>query len=164
MSNNVKFAEEELRRAGYDVNDSEEGPNKWIADNVLELLEVFSTQGHSGSSAPYAIALFEKLASWKPLTPLTGADDEWNWVGDGMWQNKRNSRVFKGTDNQAYCIESIVFWEWFSSPDIDDGEPYKSYYTSRDSHAYITFPWTQPDSPEYKFVPTDDFPDEVLAK
>ena len=29
-----------------------------ICDHVLKLLEVFSDEGHSGTSAPYAIRLF----------------------------------------------------------------------------------------------------------
>ena len=64
MSRQLDWAKNELKLAGYDVNDPEDGPNKWLAEGTLELLEVFAEQGHSGSSAPYAIALFEKLASW----------------------------------------------------------------------------------------------------
>ena len=46
---------------------------------------------------------------------------------------------------------------------IDDGKPFKSRYTSRDSRVNISFPWAQPDSPEYVFVPTEQFPNEVIA-
>jgi hypothetical protein len=162
MSNMLKWAEQELKFAGYDINDPEDGPNRWLAEGTLELLKVFDEQGHSGSSAPYAVALFEKLAMWKPIAPLTGEDDEWMEVGESTWQNRRNSAVFKKEDGQAYWMDGRVFWEWFSSPDIDDGKPYKSHYTSRDSRVNITFPWTQPDKPEYVFVPTKKFPNEEL--
>ena len=67
MSNMLKWAEEELRYAGYDINDPEDRPNRWLAEGTLELLKVFAEQGHSGSSAPFAVALFEKLAMWKPI-------------------------------------------------------------------------------------------------
>lgn len=151
MSNKLTWAEQELKLAGYDINDPEDGPNRWLAEGTLELLKVFSEQGHSGMSAPYAVALFEKLASWKPLSPLTGADDEWTEVGPDVWQNKRASNVFKGEDGRAYWMDGIVFWEWHSSPDIDDGKPYKSYFTSRDSRVFIdSFPWTMPEKPEYR--------------
>ena len=165
MSKMLNWAEEELRYAGYDVNDAEEGPNKWLAKDTLELLQVFIDQGHSGTSAPYAVALFKKLAMWKPLAPLTGEMEEWTEPYDEFsnQQNKRNSCVFKGPDGQAYCIEGRVFWEWFASPDLDGGKPFKSYYTSRDSRVNITFPWTQPDKPEYVFVPTKQFPTEELG-
>jgi hypothetical protein len=162
MSNMLKWAEEELRYVGYDVNDPEDGPNRWLAEGTLELLKVFAEQGHSGMSAPYAVSLFEKLAMWKPIAPLTGEDDEWMEVGTGVWQNRRNSAVFKGEDGQAYWIDGRVFWEWYSAPDIDDGKPYKLTFTSRGSRVNITFPWTQPDKPEYVFVPTEEFPNEEL--
>jgi hypothetical protein len=83
-------------------------------------------------------------------------------VGEQVWQNRRNSSVFKKQNGQAYWIEGRVFWEWFSSPDIDDGKPYKSHFTSSNSRVNITFPWTQPDKPEYVFVPTEQFPNEVI--
>lgn len=164
MSNMLKWAEEELRYAGYDVNDPEDGPNRWLAEGTLELLKVFAEQGHSGSSAPYAVSLFEKLAMWKPIAPLTGEDDEWGEAYDlkGTRQNKRNSAVFRGTDGQAYWSGGRVFWEWYTHPEIDDGKPYKSYYTGRGSRVDIEFPWTQPDKPEYVFVPTEEFPNEEL--
>jgi hypothetical protein len=162
MSKMLTWAEDELRLAGYDINDTEDGPNRWLAEGTLELLKVFADQGHSGMSAPYAIALFEKLASWKPIMPLTGSDDEWNDVGEGTLQNRRNSSVFKKENGQAYCIDGRVFWEWYTSPDIDEGKPYKSYFTNSDSRVNITFPWTQPDKPEYVFLPTEEFPNEVL--
>ena len=162
MSNMLKWAESELKLAGYDINDPEDGPNRWLAEGTLELLKVFAEQGHSGMSAPYAVALFEKLAMWKPIAPLTGEDDEWNEVDGGTRQNKRNSAVFKGEDGQAYWSGGRVFWEWYTHPEIDDGKPYKSHYTSRGSRVNITFPWTQPDKPEYVFVPTEEFPNEEL--
>ncbi len=163
MSNMLKWAEAELKLAGYDINDPEDGPNRWLAEGTLELLKVFSEQGHSGMSAPYAIALFEKLALCKPIAPLTGKDDEWNEVGENVWQNRRNSSVFKDSkDGQAYWMDGIVFWEWFSTPDNDDGKPCKIYFTSRGSRVNIEFPWTQPDKPEYVFRPTEEFPNEEL--
>lgn len=162
MSKMVEWATKELKLAGYDIDDPEDGPNRWLAEGTLELLKVFAEQGHSGMSAPYAVALFEKLALWKPIAPLTGEDDEWNDVDFGVKQNRRNSSVFKGEDGQAYWIQGRVFWEWYSSPDIDDGKPYKTHFTSRDSRVNITFPWTQPDKPEYVFMPNEDYPNEVL--
>lgn len=158
----IEWAEQELRYAGYDVNDPEDGPNRWLAEGTIELLKVFADQGHSGSSAPYAVALFEKLAMWKPIAPLTGEDDEWMEVGYDVWQNKRNSAVFKEEDGQAYWMDGRVFWEWATHPEIDDGKPFKSYYTGRGSRVYVTFPWTQPDKPEYVFVPTEEYPNEEL--
>jgi len=136
----VLHAEREFVAAGYTPlnQDQEDGPNKWIQQNVLELLEVFSRQGHSGSSAPYCVSMFKKLALHEPLVPLSGKDDEWNYVGEGMWQNNRCSHVFKDVDDKAYDINGRVF-----------REPSGACYTSRDSRVYITFP----------YMPTTDYVD-----
>lgn len=92
---------------------------------------MFSKQGHSGFSAPYCVETFRKLALHEPLVPLSGADDEWNEVSDGMWQNNRCSHVFKDADGKAYDIEGRIF-----------REPNGACYTSRDSRVYIEFPYT----------------------
>jgi len=44
----IKHAKRELELSGYDLNQTEEDPNKWMVENVLELLRVFDKQGHSG--------------------------------------------------------------------------------------------------------------------
>lgn len=114
-----------------------------LCSQVLELLEKFSEHGHSGSSAPYAIDLFSKLAAFEPLVPLTGEDWEWTEVFEGPLQNKRCSHVFKDKnrfDGQAYDIYAVVFWEWWTDPET--GEKSKSYFTCSDSHQPIEFPYT----------------------
>ena len=141
-SKTVRRAEREFLAAGYIPLDKEQedGPNKWIQQNVLELLEVFSRQGHSGFSAPFAVEMFRKLAMHEPLVPLTGADDEWTDVGDGMLQNNRCSHVFKDVDGRAYDIEGRVFRDHNGC-----------CYTSRDSRVYVTFPYT----PTSEYVDVD---------
>lgn len=147
MSAMMEWAKRELDYAGYKEG-AEDDINTWMRKDVLQLLEVFAEQGHSGMSAPYAVKLFETLANWKPLSPLTGDQGEWTEVGPDVWQNKRASNVFKGEDGRAYWMDGIVFWEWFTP---EEGEPFKSYYTSRDSRVYIdSFPWTMPEQPEYR--------------
>lgn len=133
-SNSERHAKRELKAAGYDLDDKEEGPNKWVVQNLLDLLRVFSTQGHSGHSAPYCVQVFEKLALHKPLVPLTGADDEWMHHGDGMYQNLRCGAIFKQPDcfdGQAYFIDGRVF-----------REPSGACYTNRESMVPIEFPYT----------------------
>lgn len=130
--NILEHAKRELKAVGYIPLDEEQedGPNKWIQENVLELLEVFSKQGHSGMSAPYVIQLFEKLAMLEPLCPLTGEDDEWEEVDDGLYQNKRCSHVFKN-NSRTYDINGKVF--------ID---PSGVGWTSSESRVDVTFPYT----------------------
>lgn len=142
-----------------------------LCENIMKMLDVFSEEGHSGSSAPYAINLFKRLASWEIIGPLTGADEEWNEVSDGVFQNKRCTAVFKQADRfdgKPYWLNGKVFWEW-AERDLFDDEPgypgtkiYKSYFTSGDSSVPIELPWTQPEKSEYVFRPTEEFPNEVL--
>lgn len=108
---------------------------------LRELILVFSSQGHSGFSANYAIAQLRRLLRFEPLRPLTGAPDEWAEVSDGIWQNTRCSRVFKDAAG-AYDIEGRVF-----------REPDGSCYTSRDSRVYVDFPYTP--TTEYVDVPSE---------
>lgn len=143
MENNVyrEHARRELNALGYKLDGPlEEGPNKWVMENIFDLLDVFSQQGHSGSSAPYVANLFCKLAKLEPAAPLTGKDDEWGEVAEGVWQNKRCSHVFKGADGRAYDIEGIIF-----------RDPDGSCYTNGDSRVYITFPYT----PERRYIRRD---------
>lgn len=137
MSNLVDYAKDELKRIG--MIDSGEPYNDMATKNILDLIELFSSQGHSGFTAPYVINAFSRLAKFKPLAPLTGEDDEWNNVGD-HFQNKRYPAVFKDKDGTAYNIEGKVF--------TDDGEV---WYMCKDSKVNITFPYTVPDKPEYVY-------------
>jgi len=137
----------EFRAAGWLDDDGNymDEMQEMICKHVLKLLDVFADEGHSGSTAPYAINLFKTLAMYEPIVPLTGEDWEWTYVSgdlDGriLYQNKRCSHVFKDEDGQAYDIDGKVFWEWARYP-LSEGEdgypglcqPFKSYYTSRES-------------------------------
>ena len=142
MSNYISHAQRELKALGYKLDDTEEGANKWIVENIYALLNVFGEQGHSGSSAPYVADLFAKLAKFEPVAPLQGTDEEWNEVGPDMWQNNRCSRVLKEADGRAYDMEGRIF-----------REPDGCCFTNRDSRVYITFPYTP--KHEYVDVPKD---------
>lgn len=173
MSNYKTHAMREFRYAGWvDENGNfKDEMQEAICNGVLKMLDIFADEGHSGSSAPYAINLFKKIASFEPLGPLTGEDDEWVCHQDGrtdgvaVYQNKRMGSVFKQSDRfdgQAYWLDGKVFWEWTSHSDIDDGKPFKSYWTNADSRVVIEFPWVKPEHSEYVFVPNDEFPNEDL--
>lgn len=137
MSNILKHAERELTLIGYDDTNQFD---KMAKDAILGLIETFAKQGHSGFSGPYVVSIFNKLAKFETLSPLTGEDDEWNDVSDMsgdrkmLLQNTRDSRVFKD-EKGAYFIEAII-WE-----DINDDVV--SHFTDYDSKRYIkSFPFT----------------------
>lgn len=77
---------------------------------VMELIETFAEQGHSGMSAGIVADLFYKLANYKPLQPITGKDEEWNECNHGdtpYWQNKRESGLFKYEDGRFRYVGAL---------------------------------------------------------
>lgn len=140
--NLVDFAKVELDKIIKDSkDDSEIEMQKEINKDILEIINVFAKQGHSGFTADYCIRVLSRLLRYKPLTPLTGEDDEWesNPFDTELLQNKRYPAVFKDVKNgNAFNTEAKIFSD-------DDGE---TWYTSVDSKADISFPYTVPDKPK----------------
>lgn len=164
MSNLHNHALAEFRAAGWTDADGnfKDEMQQAICEHVLKLIDMFADEGHSGSSAPYAIDLFKKLAMFEPIVPLTGEEWEWNEVGDGVFQNRRCSHVFKQADRldgQPYDINGIVFYDWYERQ-LEEDEPgypgtkrYQSHYTCSDSAVPITFPYTP--KTEYRERPAE---------
>jgi hypothetical protein len=134
MSNLLKHAERELSLIGYDGKDEY---NNMAKAAIMELLATFANQRHSGFSASYVTDIFNKLARFETLSPLTGENNEWNDVtemsGDRktLFQNNRNSAVFKD-DTGCYYINACLWVE-------DNGNT----YANKKSRGYIkSFPFT----------------------
>lgn len=142
----VDYARTELQAAGLFDKDSDY--DGMLGDAVMELIEKFAAQGHSGSSAARTASLFMRLAQRKPLGPLTGAEDEWTKVGRDLWQNKRCPNVFKDAGGRAYDIEGIVF-------ELPNG----NRYLGAKSRVYVTFPYT----PHSEIVKVDDEGEPVTS-
>lgn len=92
-----------------DPNDEEDYRiQKAFNDSVLEVIETFSKQGHSGLSAQLAIDYVDRLLHFRPLTKLKYTEDEWTEVSDGIYQNKRASNVFRDKNKfngEPYCLD-----------------------------------------------------------
>ena len=128
----IAHAKKEMERMWPEPDDMQD----MVKANVLELLEVFSNQGHSGSSAPYVLGLLQRLADFKPLGQLTGEDSEWMEVFPNTYQNIRCSSVFKkGKDGQAYWLDGNIFRD-------QNGATFTNEY----SRVKVEFPWTMPES------------------
>jgi len=131
----IDHAKTELQIAGlFDENSDYNGD---IGNAVMELIEVFSKQGHSGTSASYVANIFNKLANYEPLISITGKDEEWSECHDGegepWYQNKRCFGLFKdGVDGKPYYIDAIikrdqngVCWSgmaWLNEEDYKSGD------------------------------------------
>ena len=134
-SNSYKYAKSELERIGYKFDGTDDPYNALCSDAILELVSVFSAQGHSGFSASYVANSVNNLFRFKPLSPLTGEDSEWNKFeypdGKVMFQNRRCFSVFKDAESgQAYDSNGRVFRD-------KDG----SCWTNAESRVDIEFPY-----------------------
>lgn len=142
----LDHAEREFRALGWPGDDDFQ---EEVCDGLFRLLRVFGEQGHSGTTAPYMIHLFERLASYKPIGPLTGEDWEWLEVSDeGLYQNVRCGEVFK-QDGEAYW----AFGKVFRYPD--------GVIVTRAPEGRVTiesFPWSMPPEPEVIELDSDGGP------
>lgn len=148
----LDYAKTELERLERDCDDDEEAlkMQKLVTEDAMSIIELFVKQAHSGFSASYMLNILDRVLRYKPLSPLTGEDDEWedcSKYGLNDLQNKRCPSVFKRPDGTAYWVEGKIF--------SDDGG--KSWYTNKDSSVDITFPFRVPLTSENVYVtPTTD--------
>ena len=106
----VSHAEFELRRAK--LLDKDADYDGMVGEAVLELMKTFAAQGHSGGSALQTIYLFNHLARFKTLSPITSDPAEWNDVGPGTWQSRRSPNYFSSDGGKTwYCLDKPQgFW------------------------------------------------------
>lgn len=147
----ITFAKRELEQIGITPTSDDEWC-VWMYDHIMLMVQKFSEEGHSGSSATFAADVLCKLLRFKPLTALTGTDDEWVNLGSfggregTLYQNKRCSHVFKD-DSGAYDSQGKIF-----------RDPNGVCYTNIKSRVPITFPYI-PNSiyVDVDFQPNEDF-------
>jgi len=137
MGSLVDFARKELELLGED--EMQEEMNK----DVLQVLELLESQGHSGLSISLLMYTLNRLVKFLPLTSLTGEDDEWEPLDfdsdTSIEQNKRCPRVFRnaGDNSTAHDVEAKIF---------EDENGIR--FSCRESSLPITFPYCVPTDPE----------------
>lgn len=119
-SSAYKFAREELLILCklYPTKDNPPIVKGFIHE-ILALVDKFGHSPQSGGSAPLianAIAdTVKKLCTFQPLCPITGFDEEWAHVVDGLntddikYQNKRLSSVFKSDSGVSWYLNAITW-------------------------------------------------------
>ena len=146
-SNIVKHAREELDLLLKHCEDEEAYKmQQAINENILNVVKVFAEGNYSGFTASYAIPIIEKLLRQSFITPLTGEDGEWSYVSEGLYQNKRESAIFKNENGEAYYLNGKAF--------SDDGG--KTWYTNDKSSVPVTFPLKELPETEYVLVEESD--------
>jgi len=123
MSNYKKHLDRELQI----LKDNNQGEKLVVEDflpAIEQILEVFSNQGHSGMSASFYTSILsttiKNVLSFKALSPLTGEDHEWNEVGEGVYQNNRQSDVFK--ENEKAHYNDAIVWRGEEEHDTFTGK------------------------------------------
>ena len=164
-----KWAENELRllkesnHNRADKNDPLVAYADLIADSLAEIMEVFDKQGHSGMSASLMSGLLSRLIARVPLTPLTGAEDEWgDWEEIGrekMRQNKRYFALFQYADGRLIDNNRVIY------VDADSGVTY-FHKVPDELMKYvepIKFPYLPANSP-YKIYAHDTEDDKIMCE
>lgn len=97
-SNLVQHARRELEAIGELGEGGAYGG--MVGKAALELITILAAQGHSGGSVGMTLAMFERLARFDVLSPITAHPSEWidrsEYRPDGRreWQNRRKPSVF----------------------------------------------------------------------
>lgn len=111
-----------------------------MCQNLVDVIELVASQGHSGFSIQYLVNCLTLLLKNEPITPLTGAPDEWVKFDDTLYMNKRCLRVAKyGENKPAYDIDGVVYYE--KTIDSDGKESRTGFFTKTPTTP-ITFPYT----------------------
>lgn len=129
-------------------------------NSALKAYASLASDGHSGMSIGITRNILNRLISHKPLTPLTGEDDEWDYTitddeesmtinGYRTYQNKRYSALFKYVYNDGRIRYSDV--DQFITYDVNDSSNcgwHCGYINRRLEHLFpITMPYTPPSEP-----------------
>jgi len=121
-----------------------------MKEHLLDMVCLFAMEGHSGFSANYAMSFIPKILAFEPLSPLTGEDDEWIDHGEGTFQNKRYSKVFKGgRQGEPYVLDAYIW-----------GTRESGYYTNHASHKNVVFPYS-PEDPVYMNMEFEDYENKL---
>jgi hypothetical protein len=104
--NAILHAEREIGLLVKSENELDQELSDWLNKNVLDLLYVFSRQGHSGGTAEEMLRLFNHLARFKPLMPITADPAEWadmtEQTGRPFWQNRRQTTCFSEDGGKTF--------------------------------------------------------------
>lgn len=140
--NIIEYAKSELDR----INKDKDGMQDMINKQIIEIIEMFSNQGHSGFSASYTLGILDRLLRYKPIFPLTGDEDEWfDWqecCGRKYRQNKRCFSVFQEEDGTCHDDDAICV--------SDNGGI--TFFTSSRFKKEITFPYKPPIHAEEVYI------------
>lgn len=144
----VQYAKSELSR----IEKDEDGMQDLANAEILEIVTVFEKQGNNLFSACYVLSMLEQLLRFKPVTPLTGNDGEWNEIhvtenGVRIYQNERCSSVFKDVDARGNVIRCV---DTDGIAVSDNGGI--TWFASKKFRKNVTFPYAPPAHAEKVYI------------
>ncbi len=126
----IEHAKLELKLAGlFNHNSDYDG---CLAPAVMDLIEVFARQGHSGGSAHMVLELFDKVARFQPLTSLEGIHKNGWYVDQSEVMGKPEGTVLQCTrDSSIISWDGGKTWQTVDGRvSVDDG---KSFFRASQS-------------------------------
>jgi hypothetical protein len=136
-------------------------------DEIITLCNKFHESGQSGGSfffvANVLSSVVTKLISHETINPLTGEDDEWTDItnfnnGELMFQNKRDSRVFKdGKNGKAYFLDAIIFNGTFGGTFTSSSVISSSVITSNGKIGSLQYIKSFPFTPKTFYIDVIDY-------
>ena len=118
-----------------------------INTKITELITLLVEQAKDGFNVSPSVKTLTNMLNRSYINPLTGEDDEWMEISDGVYQNLKCSRIFKDKnlfDGKPYYTEGKAF-------SIDGG---KSFFQNMDSRVPVEFPLYE--LPETEYIILED--------
>lgn len=148
MTKLIKHAKRELALITEEGDEQQDKMNALI----LSILLKYGYDAFYQGSSEYVRNAIERLTQYKPLSPLTGEDDEWkecigNGKGTRTFQNLRCPSVFREVDKEGGVLG--VF-DVGSARKSDDGGI--TWYFDADCAEDVTFPYVPPTKPREIYV------------
>lgn len=147
----IQYAESELALLRNTGNRPADEMNEGASDDVMELIRVLEGQGHSGGSAKYVLKLFDRVARFLPVTPLTGTPEEWASSsvilanGTSLCDNLRFPSVKRCTRDSGveYRDYNVL---------VSDNGGYSWFSGGNEFYKRITLPYMPPDEPYHIYI------------
>ncbi len=95
MRSLLEHAQRELELLGEDQD---------AISGYLNIIKSYVAMGYSGGMARVATDTVLDLLHLKTLTPLTDHWSEWKELGEGMWQNTRNTSAYSADGGEHYWL------------------------------------------------------------
>lgn len=103
------FAFNELKDSGFFDEDSDYNGN--LGNAVMDLIDVFHSQGHSNTSAHMVLFLFNKLARYERLNPLKNPMLTGEYVDVSEYSGEKQGTLLQSTkDSSVFSSDGGKTW------------------------------------------------------